>query len=243
MTASRDDGFREIQLSGKQLVFLFMAVTVVLVVTFLTGVLVGRGVRADRAEVAEAASYTDETAVPSDRPVGGSTTPTTDDDPRKAAPPEPVTDDGGESAGTKPAPVDDEPPVAVDRSPKSDKPAVDASATAKTAADQKGQPAAKVDNPVKPDAPKPVAPASPASAAPAPGSGYVVQVAAVNDRSEADAIVKRLTGKGYAAYVESPKGSTSVYRVRVGSFKSRRDAQQTAEKLKRNEKFKPWVTR
>ena len=65
----------------------------------------------------------------------------------------------------------------------------------------------------------------------------------MNDRSEADAIVKRLTGKGYAAYVESPKGSTSVYRVRVGSFKSRRDAQQTAEKLKRNEKFKPWVTR
>ena len=40
-----DEGFREIQLNGKQLIFLFMAVTVVLVVTFLFGVLVGRGVR------------------------------------------------------------------------------------------------------------------------------------------------------------------------------------------------------
>jgi hypothetical protein len=40
-----DEGFREIQLNGKQLVFLFMAATVVLVVCFLFGVLVGRGVR------------------------------------------------------------------------------------------------------------------------------------------------------------------------------------------------------
>jgi len=52
--ATHDDGFHEIQLNGKQLVFLFMAVTVVLVVTFLTGVLVGRGVRAERASEQQA---------------------------------------------------------------------------------------------------------------------------------------------------------------------------------------------
>ena len=45
---SQDDGFHEIQLNGKQLVFLFMAATVVSVVIFLCGVLVGRGVRAER---------------------------------------------------------------------------------------------------------------------------------------------------------------------------------------------------
>ena len=44
----QDDGFREIQLNGKQLVFLFMAATVVSVVIFLCGVLVGRGVAAER---------------------------------------------------------------------------------------------------------------------------------------------------------------------------------------------------
>jgi hypothetical protein len=38
-----DEGFREIQLNGKQLIFLFMAVTVVLVVTFLFGVPVDEG--------------------------------------------------------------------------------------------------------------------------------------------------------------------------------------------------------
>src|SRR3954471_18001191 len=46
---SHDDGFHEIQLNGKQLVFLFMAATVVSVVIFLCGVLVGRGVRTERA--------------------------------------------------------------------------------------------------------------------------------------------------------------------------------------------------
>ncbi|MGI8673650.1 MAG: hypothetical protein ACR2LU_13705, partial [Luteitalea sp.] len=39
----QDDAFHEIQLSGKQLVFLFMATTVVSIVIFLCGVLVGRG--------------------------------------------------------------------------------------------------------------------------------------------------------------------------------------------------------
>ncbi|MGH2571463.1 MAG: hypothetical protein ACRDGR_09565, partial [bacterium] len=54
LTHGSDDGFHEIQLSGKQLVFLFMATTVVSVVIFLCGVLVGRGVRAERgAEIPE----------------------------------------------------------------------------------------------------------------------------------------------------------------------------------------------
>ena len=51
-----DEGFREIQLNGKQLVFLFMAATVVSVVIFLCGVLVGRGVRQDRPAASELAA-------------------------------------------------------------------------------------------------------------------------------------------------------------------------------------------
>jgi hypothetical protein len=73
-----DDGFHEIQLSGKQLVFLFMATTVVSVVIFLCGVLVGRGVRtgndqdqpADPAPVAAEQPATPDTAAasPTDTP-------------------------------------------------------------------------------------------------------------------------------------------------------------------------------
>lgn len=40
-----DQGFQEVQLSGKQLVFLFMSAVVLLVVVFLLGVNVGRGAR------------------------------------------------------------------------------------------------------------------------------------------------------------------------------------------------------
>ena len=51
-----DEGLHEIQLNGKQLVFLFMASTVVAVVIFLCGVMVGRGVRTQRTADAVEAS-------------------------------------------------------------------------------------------------------------------------------------------------------------------------------------------
>src|SRR5687767_9308897 len=48
MSSTHEDGFREIQLSGKQLVFYCMAALVFIVVVFLMGVQVGRGVLAQR---------------------------------------------------------------------------------------------------------------------------------------------------------------------------------------------------
>ena len=66
-----DEGFREIQLNGKQLIFLFMAVTVVLVVTFLFGVLVGRGVREGGApQIASGDIASDPGLVPASEPAG-----------------------------------------------------------------------------------------------------------------------------------------------------------------------------
>src|SRR5512135_2093618 len=93
-----DEGFHEIQLNGKQLVFLFMAATVVSVVIFLCGVLVGRGVRAERvAAMAEASALSG--VPPADVPAADAPTATAppaatsaDSDPTKAAPP-PAVDD------------------------------------------------------------------------------------------------------------------------------------------------------
>ena len=84
-----DDGFQEIQLKGKQLVFLFMAATVVSVVIFLCGVLVGRGVRAERGAPDSAALV--------DVPIVDQTTATAcaapaGSDPRNAPPPAAVDD-------------------------------------------------------------------------------------------------------------------------------------------------------
>ena len=71
-----------------------------------------------------------------------------------------------------------------------------------------------------------------------------MQIAALNVRSEADAIAKRLSSKGYAAYVLAPAGGTpSVYRVRIGKFPTRREAETIAARLQKEEQFKPWVTR
>lgn len=213
-----------------------MAATVVLVVTFLTGVLVGRGVRADRSEAAQAEALTDSPESP-DRVVAPNPV-SAADDPRTAAPPPQPEDDDGKVAT---AAESEEPPMAVNRNPPPPAPAPEKAPVADVKpAPAKPEPAKAAVAKVEP--PKPETAKGPAATG-APGNGYAVQVAAVNARGEADAIVKRLSGKGYAAYVESPKGSATVFRVRVGTFRTRRDAQTVADKLKKEEKFKPWVTR
>jgi cell division septation protein DedD len=67
-----------------------------------------------------------------------------------------------------------------------------------------------------------------------------VQVAAVRQRSEADTIARRLTGKGYPAFVTTAGAN---FRVRVGKFGDRRQAETIAARLEREEQFKPWITR
>jgi cell division septation protein DedD len=209
---TQDDGFHEIQLNGKQLVFLFMAATVVSVVIFLCGVLVGRGVRTEQAAADQAAGLS-VAAEPAPLPSGASSVEApAGSDPTAAAAP-PTVDDlsyfdrlqgtGQPQEQLKPA----EPPAA-ETSPV----AARAAATA--------------------DAREPQ------------GAGFAVQIAALNIRSEADAIATRLASKGYAAYVTSPaSGTPQIYRVRIGKFESRRDAETMAAKLEKEEQFKPWVTR
>ena len=59
-------------------------------------------------------------------------------------------------------------------------------------------------------------------------------------RGEADTIAKRLGSKGYSAFVMA-EGAT-VFRVRVGGYKTRREADVVAEKLRKEERINPWVT-
>ena len=76
------------------------------------------------------------------------------------------------------------------------------------------------------------------------GPGYALQIAALRDRDEADAIAKRLESKGYAAYVLAPaSGTPPVFRVRIGKFKTRRDAETVSAKLQKEEQFNLWITR
>jgi cell division septation protein DedD len=248
---TQDEGFHEIQLSGKQLAFLVMAATVVSVVIFLFGVLVGRGVKAERIMLeATAASGPSSDVEPR---------PATAGEPRGAAPAEDPT-----KAAEAPAPASESLSYA-ERLEKHSPP----SEQLKPVSDKKGDKAEKTATPGRPQArttsgatsapsaggPPPAAPAASSgtpgasaaeahSAAEPAGSGFAVQIAALNVRSEADAIAKRLSAKGYSAYVLAPaSGSPSVFRVRVGKFQTRREAESVAAKLQKEEQFKPWVTR
>ena len=213
-----DEGVHEIQLNGKQLVFMFMAVTVVAVVIFLCGVMVGRGVRAPRAT--EQATLV--TEAPIDPTAAAQTpAPTVSNVPSTGSPvssPEKLTY-ADRLITTTPPPETIKDPVSSD---------------VKTAVDVK-PPAREV--PSK-------ATATPATPTREAAGGYVVQVTAVKERSEADTIAKRLQSKGFPSFVTTPSaGAAPVYRVRVGKYKDKREAESVALRLQKEEQFKPWITR
>ena len=214
-TATQDDGFHEIQLNGKQLVFLFIAGTVVAVVIFLLGVFVGRGVRAEAGAVDPLIAQPS-TSVPDIPPVASSS---------GSEPPASASEDLSYPSrlGTGDAPREvlrDTPaPKAAARQPELDSapPAPAAPAPSAVASDVPGEPA---------------------------GDGFAIQLAALGKRAEAESIVRRLAGKGYSAYLMAPpSGAPAVYRVRVGKFKDRREAESVSARLQKEEQFKPWIVR
>jgi septal ring-binding cell division protein DamX len=220
---TQDDGFHEIQLNGKQLVFLFMAATVVSVVIFLCGVLVGRGVRVERAStVADSSAASIEPAPP---PAAAAPVTPAGSDPTTAAPPPAVDDLSYFNRLEKHAPAVEE---------------------------MKAPPASKSQPSAAPVAPV-VAPApttsttftgSSAPATSAGAEGYAIQVAAMLDHTDADAMARRLSSKGYSAFILALGETTPPrYRVRVGKFKTKREAEQVAARLQKEEQFKPWITR
>jgi DedD protein len=196
-----------------------MAVTVVAVVIFLCGVMVGRGVRAPRAiEAADAA-----TEAPIDPTASVQT-------------PAPPSTDGPSSSPAS----SQEKLTYADRLSTTTPPPE----SLKEPGVQEVKPASVVKAPVA--EPPPVAPAVKTTkpAASDAAGGFVVQVAAVKERSEADTIAKRLKSKGFPSFVTSPSaGAASVYRVRVGKYSDRHEAESIARRLEKEEQFKPWITR
>jgi cell division septation protein DedD len=206
-----DEGFHEIQLNGKQLVFLFMAATVVSVVIFLCGVMVGRGVvRAQ--QTSEPASVADDVAI--DPTLVGRTPP--------AVP-----------AVSSEAPLSTQETLTYPERLEEPEPPAE---TLRELPLPAPQPTAGIIPPPVRTAPTAV-PSEPA------GSGFVVQVAAVRQRGEADTIARRLATKGYPAFVTSPPGAAHLFRVRVGKYDDRREAESIAGRLEKEEQFKPWITR
>jgi cell division septation protein DedD len=217
-----DDGFQEIQLSGKQLVFLFMATTVVSIVIFLFGVLVGRGAPLERIAGTTA---------------GGALAAPMDDLAAAPRSGQPTSEEGL----TYPARLSE--PVA--SSERVAPPPVPAASPAAAASPVEAPPAPAKAASTRPEAAKATAPVVPEEAAPSAGDGgFTVQVTALKSKADADAIAQRLQGKGYPAYVVAPgSGGQVIYKVRVGMNMERPQADQLMRRLQTEEKFKPWVTR
>ena len=259
-----DEGFREIQLNGKQLVFLFMAATVVSVVIFLCGVLVGRGVRPtsvaemattnvapDRAALGQPESSPPLSSTPSVQPpAAGAATPPAEelsyaerllreDSPQEHLKKAPAV---GSTPRPSPAPVQE--PVAKP-APAAAAPTPPPAATPPASAAPTPAPTPAPAEAKPPERPAPAVSADPAAVSDPSGPGYAVQVAAYRDRREADTLAKQLIAKGYPAFVMDPvKGApTAMFRVRVGKYKTLKDAEAVSARLQSAERFKPWIAR
>ncbi|MBF0223923.1 MAG: SPOR domain-containing protein [Desulfobacterales bacterium] len=68
---------------------------------------------------------------------------------------------------------------------------------------------------------------------------YAVQIASVNDSDAADKLIEKLKKKGYSAYrIEAKSDNKTWYRVRIGPFEDKMDAEKNFNSLK-DDKYNP----
>lgn len=223
-----DEGFHEIQLGKKQLFFVGMAAALYSVVVFSLGVWVGQDVRRPESEIA---------AEPTAEAAADATT-----EPTKVAPNEL---DYAARLG------DGKTPPAAGATPPEAKP--DAKPVEPpTPPESEPAPAAKAAQPQDTKAGKPVAPTKPANVekpaaqtpppAAKPGN-LLVQVGAFNDAATAKSLAARLKGKGYAAFVFDAPSGPLPHKVRVGPLADKAEADKVMARLRKEERFSPFITR
>jgi cell division septation protein DedD len=205
-----EDGFHEIQLSGKQLVFLFMLTTVVLVVTFLSGVLVGRAVGTED-------PAPDETTI--------ATGPASESpDLSEPTPPQPLGAhdglQGDKAAGIKPSETPDPVPPPPDPVPETPVPKPESKPEPNIEEPERARPETK--------------PAADVPTSGRPGTWFL-QVIALTSRSSAADMVRELAAKGYPAYLQEPGRGDKYFRVRIGRYRDRTEAEAVAARLKKQE--------
>ena len=212
---AQDDYFYEIQLTNKQLVFYFMAGATGLILSFLAGVMVGRGVDQGAAEVQAARPVQDERIV-------------SEETPRPAPSAQELTYAQrleGERTEERLERVKPSPAATARPSP-SPRMAVVAPSPAHAGTMPRPTPAS--------------APPATVAARAVAGGAFALQVGAFKDRVTAEAMVGRLKGKGFAAYLVTPQ--EGLFNVRVGTFATRAEAEKAQEQL-RGQKFDPFVVK
>ena len=75
--------------------------------------------------------------------------------------------------------------------------------------------------------------------------GYAIQVTTLRESDAAERMAQGLVEKGYPAFVVPPAPGVpvSVFRVRVGTYTDRDEAEQVLKRLEGEESLRPWITR
>jgi cell division protein FtsN len=229
---AQDDYYYEIQLTNKQLVFYFLAGATGLILSFLAGVMVGRGVDQSAGEVQAARPVAEERVVTEETPKP--VPPAAEDLTYAQRLESDKTDDGlekakGGTSAARPARAVT-PPGTTAAAPATRNPAAPPVTVAAVPRPASPKPAAAT-------AVKPVkGPGGPIVAS----GNFTIQVGAFKDKASADSVVARLKNKGFAAYVVSPEG---LFNVRVGNFAARPEAERVSTRLRDEEKFKPFIVK
>ena len=76
-------------------------------------------------------------------------------------------------------------------------------------------------------------------------SGYSIHVTTLREGTAAERMAQGLVDKGYPAFVVAPASDApvQVFRVRVGTYADREEAERVLRRLEAEESFKPWITR
>ncbi len=246
---AQDDYYYEIQLTNKQLVFYFMAGAAGLILSFLAGVMVGRGVEGGAAGATETRPIAEERVVAEQSPTPATGTPP----PSEYSYPKTLESDRPEDKLERPAGAAATPTPPSARHAATPAPArPTATPTAKplpTVAPPTSKPVPTAAAPTPTPAPATIP--TPPAVAPRPASGtlpkplastaagFAIQVGAFKDRGSADGVVKNLKARGLPAYTVAPTGG-GLFTVRVGVYRDRADAEAVQERL-RDDKFKPYI--
>jgi cell division septation protein DedD len=207
----KDKDFRELQVSSSQLVVIFLAILILGLIVFLLGVSVGKKqteIVLQAAGVPPAVKEKSEIIKP-DIPVSGEKT--------------------GEAA-----PADSKPAVKVDSTPesKSQEVSLQPKEQAKTSSSKAKPAEASPDSKTKSTAEKPAGKtaASPGQKTPV----YYVQVGAFKTREQGQVMAERFKKDGYPVIVTTPgpQDKYSFFRVRIGGYLTRTEAEDTRAKLK-----------
>jgi DedD protein len=248
---SHEPSYYEIALTNRQVVVAFVILLVCLIASFFSGVWVGResGYRSAEQMVRAAPPAEEEEKegqnleefefFDSEQQAAATTTaPPEEPEPE----PEPETED---STLTEELGVEENEPQVAERQPQPAPPAEEEmTPRERREARRREREAAAAAAATTPPAPQPARTERPAPAEPARSAGQVViQVFSSPEKDQAERIRTRLTGGGHRAYLSPVEVSgRTMYRVRIGPFDSRGDAQKVAEQVRKGYKLDTWVT-